>query len=90
MPNWPLRQISHEEIKAHHKSGSKMPIAPERYVFFQLDENNSEFYKNFRVGLIFRKNWFVYDILTSVEYAKTFMFLHQIGKEDQVRYNLKK
>ncbi|KAF1748155.1 hypothetical protein GCK72_024622 [Caenorhabditis remanei] len=60
MPNWPLRQISHEEIKAHHKSGSKMPIAPER------------------------KNWFVYDILTSVEYAKTFMFLHQIGKEDQV------
>ncbi|EGT43236.1 hypothetical protein CAEBREN_19664 [Caenorhabditis brenneri] len=31
-----------------------------------------------------RKNWFVYDILTSVEYAKTFMFMHQIGKEDRI------
>ncbi|PIC18819.1 hypothetical protein B9Z55_024576 [Caenorhabditis nigoni] len=60
MPNWPLTQISHEEMKAYHKSGSVLPISPER------------------------KNWFVYDLFTSVEYAKTFMFLHQISKEDQI------
>lgn len=60
MPNWPLRQITHEEMKAYHHSKSELPLAPER------------------------KNWFVYDILTSVEYAKTFMFMHQIGKEDQI------
>lgn len=40
--------------------------------------------EKFHLKTCFRKNWFVYDILTSVEYAKTFMFLHQIGKEDQV------
>lgn len=60
MPNWPLRQITHAEMKAYHQSQSPLPIAPER------------------------KNWFVYDILTSVEYAKTFMFMHQIAKEDQI------
>uniref|UniRef100_A0A1I7TIY6 NR LBD domain-containing protein n=1 Tax=Caenorhabditis tropicalis TaxID=1561998 RepID=A0A1I7TIY6_9PELO len=60
MPNWPLRQITHEEMAAYHKSQSPLPITPER------------------------KNWFVYDILTSVEYAKTFMFMHQIDKEDQI------
>lgn len=60
MPNWPLRQISHEEMKEYIESGNSEPMTPER------------------------KNWFVYDILTSVEYAKTFMFLHQIGKEDQI------
>ncbi|CAI5456630.1 unnamed protein product [Caenorhabditis angaria] len=32
-----------------------------------------------------RKNWFCYDILTSVEYAKTFMFMHKIDKNDQIR-----
>ncbi|CAI2357290.1 unnamed protein product [Caenorhabditis sp. 36 PRJEB53466] len=60
MPNWPIRQLSHKEMKAYHKSEQELPLAPER------------------------KNWFVYDILTSVEYAKTFMFIHQIERNDQI------
>lgn len=32
MPNWPLRQISHEEMKEYIESGNSEPMTPERYV----------------------------------------------------------
>ncbi|CAD6185319.1 unnamed protein product [Caenorhabditis auriculariae] len=31
-----------------------------------------------------RKHWFAFDILTTVEYAKTFMFMHKLSKLDQI------
>ncbi|CAI4229797.1 unnamed protein product [Auanema sp. JU1783] len=30
------------------------------------------------------KNWFIYDLLTSVEYAKTFSFFHKLSENDRV------
>ncbi|CAB3400241.1 unnamed protein product [Caenorhabditis bovis] len=49
------------------------------------EENLDELKKKIECGLLQdRKHWLAYDVLTTVEYAKTFPFLHKLNKQDKI------
>lgn len=86
MPNWPLPPVSPStaEQRANWRKQGIMfrPIEEHRYCrsVFQslcLSVPRSEL-------RLSRKNWLVFDLLTTVEYAKTFPFFHKLEEADRL------